>query len=217
MAGLAAQRRKNGLAASVLDIGMLYGIGYINRTDGAEIYNNLKNQGYTPISERDIHCMFIEAIEAGKPTSVANCQLTTGLQRFSLTDDHPLAWHFDPRFSHHTIFSQNSSEFDKSGSAQTVQDLIRESQSLESVTQTIRESFAAQLESMLRLEAGTVNTEKSIIDLGVDSLVAVEVRSWFLKEVGKDMPVLKVLGGASIAARKWSLFQCICYSIIHFN
>jgi hypothetical protein len=202
MAGLAAQRRKGGLAASVLDIGMLYGIGYINRIDGAEIYNNLKNQGYTPISERDIHCMFIEAIAAGKPGSIANSQLTTGLQRFSLTDDHPLAWHFDPRFSHHTISSQDSADMDKSGSAQTVQDLIRESQSLESVAQTIRESFATQLESMLRLEAGTVNTEKSIIDLGVDSLVAVEVRSWFLKEVGKDMPVLKVLGGASIAACK---------------
>ncbi|QKX63146.1 uncharacterized protein TRUGW13939_10315 [Talaromyces rugulosus] len=200
MAGLAAQRRKGGLAASVLDIGMLYGIGYINRIDGAEIYNNLKNQGYTPISERDIHCMFIEAIAAGKRGSIANSQLTTGLQRFSLTDDHPLAWHFDPRFSHHTISSQDSADVDKSGSAQTVQDLIRESQSLESVAQTIRESFATQLESMLRLEAGTVNTEKSIIDLGVDSLVAVEVRSWFLKEVGKDMPVLKVLGGASIAA-----------------
>ena len=31
----------------------------------------------------------------------------------------------------------------------------------------------------------------------MDSLVAVEVRTWFQIELGVDMPVLKVLGGAS--------------------
>lgn len=36
-------------------------------------------------------------------------------------------------------------------------------------------------------------------ELGVDSLVAVDIRSWFLKEVLVDLPVLKILGGASIA------------------
>ena len=37
------------------------------------------------------------------------------------------------------------------------------------------------------------------MELGVDSLVAVEVRTWFLKELQTDMPVLKILGGASVA------------------
>lgn len=35
--------------------------------------------------------------------------------------------------------------------------------------------------------------------MGVDSLVAVEVRSWFLKELAVDVPVMTILGGASIA------------------
>lgn len=35
-------------------------------------------------------------------------------------------------------------------------------------------------------------------ELGIDSLVAVEVRSWFLRETLVDMPVLKILGGASV-------------------
>lgn len=38
-----------------------------------------------------------------------------------------------------------------------------------------------------------------LLELGVDSLVAVEVRSWFLKELQVDIPVLKVVGGASVA------------------
>jgi acyl carrier protein len=36
-----------------------------------------------------------------------------------------------------------------------------------------------------------------LIDLGVDSLVGVELRTWLLKELSVDMPVLKILGGAS--------------------
>lgn len=38
----------------------------------------------------------------------------------------------------------------------------------------------------------------SLANLGIDSLIAVEVRSWFLKELNVDVPVLKVIGGASI-------------------
>jgi len=40
--------------------------------------------------------------------------------------------------------------------------------------------------------------EKGADDLGIDSLVAVSLRSWFLKELNIDMPVMKILGGASI-------------------
>ncbi|KAF1730572.1 Nonribosomal peptide synthetase 14 [Beauveria bassiana] len=199
MAGLAAQRRKRGLVASVIDIGMVYGIGYINRIDGGEIYSNLKKQGYLSISEQDMHTMFIEAIAAGKTSSGTTPELITGLQRFNLMDEKPLHWHSDPRFSHHTVFSDALTHTESPGLAQTIKDLITESSSVEAVAETISVSFAAQMELMLQLKPGSANRESPIIDLGVDSLVAVEVRSWFLKEVGKDMPVLKVLGGSSIA------------------
>lgn len=207
MAGLAAQRRKRGLAATVLDIGMLYGIGYINRTDGAEIYRNLRRQGYWPISERDLHGMIVEAIAAGRPGSATSSQLTTGLQRFGRPGEELLPWHVDPRFSHYMeVDSAGASTAATSGNVQSVQELLRDSQSLEDIAQTLRDSFAMQLESMLHLTPGTVNKDSPIIDLGVDSLVAVEVRSWFLKHVEKDMPVLKVLGGGSIASCMFLFF-----------
>lgn len=45
----------------------------------------------------------------------------------------------------------------------------------------------------------SISDDTPLIDLGMDSLVAVEVRSWFMKELGVDMPVLKILGGAAAA------------------
>ena len=37
------------------------------------------------------------------------------------------------------------------------------------------------------------------MDQGADSLVAVDIRAWFLLELGFDVPTLKILGGGSIA------------------
>lgn len=36
-------------------------------------------------------------------------------------------------------------------------------------------------------------------ELGLDSLVAVDIRSWFVKELSVEMPVLKILGGFTVA------------------
>lgn len=208
MAGLAAQRRNRGAAGSVLDIGMLYGIGYINRVEGAEIYNNLRKQGYRPISEQDMHHMFLETILAGRPNSDEDPELVTGLQRFSLTDRQPLHWHYNPKFSHHTLTAANSLETDTKVSAISVKAQLRQTSSAEDAAATLRRCFAAQLESMLQLPAGSVNQDVPIIELGVDSLVAVEIRSWFIKEVDKDMPVLKVLGGSTLADRTECPVRC---------
>ena len=199
MAGLAAQRRKRGLAASVLDIGMLYGIGYINRVNGAEIYNNLRKQGYRPISEQDIHHMFIESILAGRPHSGQDPELTTGLQRFSTSDKKPLHWHFNPKFSHHTVESGNLLEEETGLVIQSVKQQLRATSSVEQASEVLLRSFAASLELMLQLPPNGISKDVPIIELGVDSLVAVEIRTWFMKEVGKDVPVLQVLGGSSVA------------------
>lgn len=43
-----------------------------------------------------------------------------------------------------------------------------------------------------------ISEETPLIDLGVDSLVAVEIRTWFSTELGMDVAVLKILGGSSI-------------------
>lgn len=52
---------------------------------------------------------------------------------------------------------------------------------------------------ILRTSDQAIDHDAALIELGVDSLVAVEVRSWFLKELKVDIPVLKVIGGTSLA------------------
>lgn len=43
-----------------------------------------------------------------------------------------------------------------------------------------------------------ISEKVTLVEQGVDSLMAVEVRSWFIKELDVDIPVLKILGGMSV-------------------
>ena len=60
------------------------------------------------------------------------------------------------------------------------------------------DAFIANLKSSLNLSSDdSVDYNTPLIELGLDSLVAVGIRTWFLQEIKVDMPVMKILGGAS--------------------
>ncbi|KAL2174089.1 polyketide synthase [Thermothelomyces heterothallicus CBS 202.75] len=127
MNGLAASRRRRGLPGSVLNIGVIYGLGFLHREKGS-LYQGLEREGYPPISERDIHHMFVEAIVAGKPAGTGRQQqaeeevydITTGLRRFPASSP-SLHWHHDPRFGHLTRRDDHDDDDDVfSGAPRTV-------------------------------------------------------------------------------------------------
>ncbi len=61
------------------------------------------------------------------------------------------------------------------------------------------ESFLARLRQILAVGADDpIDELVTLVEQGVDSLMAVEVRTWFLKELDVDIPVLKILGGSSV-------------------
>lgn len=50
----------------------------------------------------------------------------------------------------------------------------------------------------MRPEDGAISPSTSLIELGIDSLVAVDMRIWFTRELDLDLPILKLLGGATV-------------------
>lgn len=227
MNGLAAQRRRRGLAASALNIGVIYGLGLLAREDRQSTYSGLERDGYPPISERDLHHMFMEAIEAGRrhrpdafvPVPVTDGQqeqgpgeLTTGLGRYRVDDPRPMHWHLDRRFCHFTVDdkaaeekSNDGREGGTGGLKHTLKDLIKSADSAEEVADVLLAAFLRRVEAILQHPAGSVgNGEVSFVDLGVDSLAAVEIRNWVYKAVGQDVPVMKILGSSSIQKCKLS-------------
>ena len=58
--------------------------------------------------------------------------------------------------------------------------------------------MVSKLQVALQTPADLEIGSQSADALGIDSLVAVDLRSWFMKQLNVDMPVLKILSGASI-------------------
>lgn len=204
MNGLAANRRQRGLAGSVLNIGVIYGLGLLAR-ERQDIYLGLEREGYPPISERDIHHMFLEAIVAGRPVPGQIRDLTTGLARYRVNDPNPLHWHRDRRFCHFTVDDddEDGTSLQQTGASETnLRELIDAAMSAEEVAGLLLEHFYHHLKALLQLSDDSLSADSHIIELGVDSLMAVEMRNWFYKRVGSDVPVMKILQPQSISECK---------------
>ncbi|EAW16804.1 putative hybrid NRPS/PKS enzyme [Aspergillus fischeri NRRL 181] len=202
LSGLAANRRKKGLAASVLHIGLVTDVGYVARK-GQAMEERLRRLFFLPLSESDIHHAMAQTILTSPPHSTRQHEIILGLEPFvdSLNATKRPPWEHNPKFSHYVSrpLVDGSPAATTSEAAADVKQLLRSAVSAETVTPIVQEAFARKLESMMQLPANSVNLNVPLIDLGCDSLLAIEIRRWFIKEVGIDVPVLKVLSGDTTA------------------
>ncbi|KAL6232485.1 hypothetical protein BDW75DRAFT_242951 [Aspergillus navahoensis] len=198
MTSVAAKRKKQGLVGSVLDIGMVLGIGYVSQTGIYE--STLRKFNYMPISEPKFHVMFTEAIVAGRPEhKEAPAEIITGLHRIAESahgSGNQAFWSGNPRFSHYTLREDAGPER-ATTAVVALKRQLAEVEDLAEATQVVSDGFRAKLGRVLQVAPEQINPAQPLINLGVDSLMAVEVRSWFLKEIDVDVPVLRILGGAS--------------------
>ncbi|KAL1618817.1 putative Hybrid PKS-NRPS biosynthetic cluster [Neofusicoccum ribis] len=198
MEALGLQRRKRGLAASILGISSLVGIGYVERAENFDAEYFAKS-GYRNISEQDLHMLFAEAIVRGRPGEKENHEIITGIVPTYADQDSKAGYLQDIKFSHLALERSQARNDGDAGASVPVRIQLQTAVTKEEVLDIMQAGFVARIKKVLRIPAeDEFSLTASLVEQGVDSLVAVEVRSWFLKEVDVDMPVLKVLGGASI-------------------
>ncbi|KAK8102502.1 hypothetical protein PG984_015648 [Apiospora sp. TS-2023a] len=200
MAALAAQRRRKGLAASVIHIGYVTDVGYFMRKDQSS-RDFIGRMGFAPLSETDIHHAFAEAVLAGKPGNKndnRSCEVGVGME--PLEEGREPAWFTDPRFSHYLPTADvNEKKDGPQYGRDDIKKQVQDAEAEDEVVAVVQEALCAKIETMLQLPTGSVDTDSLLTQLGIDSLVAVEIRAWFLKNIGIDVPVVKILGRSSVA------------------
>ncbi|TQN66916.1 Hybrid PKS-NRPS synthetase apdA [Colletotrichum shisoi] len=185
MAGLAADRRRRGLAGSVVDVGMISDIGCVTRRDPI-VAKRLRSMCVLALCEAEVHVMFAEGIldnDAERPF-----------------------WASEPRFGFYVrdkrdaAAAETSAGGSSSSLVEDVQAAIRAASSgdEEAVLDKVRQAFAQRLESLLQLPPGAgAKMDLPLVSLGLDSLLAMEVQTWFRRVVGADVSVLQILSGAT--------------------
>lgn len=63
----------------------------------------------------------------------------------------------------------------------------------------------------------SLDVNSSLVDQGIDSLVAIDIREWFSRELEVDMPVIKILGGSSISALLEDSLQYIPKTVLDLS
>ncbi|KAL0936841.1 hybrid pks-nrps [Colletotrichum truncatum] len=196
MAGLAADRRRRGLAGSVIDVGMISDTGYVTRQDPI-VAKKLRSMCVLALCEAEVHTMFIEGILAGRPGFSSHSELIAGLAISDNEAERPF-WAPEPRFGFY-VKDKRDSGTDSSGPS-ILEDLraaLESARDEKTVHRKVLEAFSQRLESLLQLPQGSAKMDLPLVSLGLDSLLAMEVQTWFRKVLGTEVSVLQILSGAS--------------------
>ncbi|KAL7781092.1 polyketide synthase [Trichoderma afarasin] len=163
-----------GVAASIIDIAFLLGVGFVDRN--LEQYeDHLKKFGYMRISEPEFH----------GPTSKEDPEIIIGI------GEEPNApWYSNPRFATYVRHESNEEDSDnqQAQSSQSVKGRLAAAKNSEDALAILQGACAEKLAMILQVHADVIDHSTPLL-----------IRSWFLKEVNVDMPVLKILSGASLA------------------
>ncbi|KAK2740853.1 hybrid nrps pks [Colletotrichum kahawae] len=208
-----AARRARGLAASTVDLSTVFGVGYFANAGATSLHTvhaNLRGFNTLAIGEGDVLDAFHEAILRGPPDASATGDVIVGLgSETAVALDQPpvsAAWHKDPRFGHFT--ARAGQRFDDraasgttggvSDMAKNVRERLSKTTTEEERLATLSSCFSAQIQDTMQLSSSSLRADVPLMDLGIDSLVAVDLRAWFFKELEVTVPVLSILNGESV-------------------
>ncbi|KAG9600419.1 hypothetical protein KCU77_g3232, partial [Aureobasidium melanogenum] len=178
---LRSNRRERGLGGSAMSFGAISGVGYVERRSGdIDPSQKTSNLSYAPVSEWDYHQFFPEAVLASPPDSGRNFEI--------------------PVFAYYRRVKTDASAEQSDKRQVSVRAQLKEQTTEKGVQKVLLDRFTSGICTMLHIseDESRVTPEIGLTELGIDSLIAVESRSWFQSELDLDMPVLKILSGASI-------------------
>lgn len=187
-----------------LDLPIIRGVGYVE--ERPELLDHLRTMGWAFMEENefhatlDYHCRPVDGA-----VSLVRSQV---LPRFWLPQQtasagHELpAWRLDPLFSHLAVSSStmatNSGAADTKKAANYVA-LLSAAKSQEDAEKVVLEALLIKLSRVLSVDVSNLDAGKPLHAYGVDSLVAVELRSWIAKELKADVSVFDMTNASSIS------------------
>ena len=205
MDALAHHRIANGEKAVSLDVGWM-------KSEGVVAENKYLERGFEaagflmPISQRELFALLDHYCDPTlEPLTPASCQKVIGLESPGATRakgaDEP-DWMRRPTFSHmHQIgASQATSSANDAEKAVDFSALLGSASSLEEASAVVVDGLTRKLAKALSIPREDIETAKPLHAYGVDSLLAVELRNWFAKEMGANVAIFDIMGAASFEA-----------------
>lgn len=191
-------RRSKGLAGITMNVGVVHDVGAV--AEDETLSRVLDRLGYEPITETELFYQIEEAVSApvswepSRPGIQAH-QILTGinLQRKDV---------FWAKRSISVPLYDNLDLADgsggSSGASQNLMAQLRLAEDAEERERIFLAALIIKISKVLGTTADNIKPQNPLSTYGLDSIVAVEFRKWFAKEVVVDVPLFDILSAQSI-------------------
>ncbi|KAK1975195.1 beta-ketoacyl synthase domain-containing protein [Colletotrichum cereale] len=199
---LARRLAARGVNAVSIDLPIVEGVGYV--AEKPELWDHLRSTGWTHISEDEFHAVLdYHCRPADEPMEASRAQVIPRLwlpRETAVEGYQTQSWGDDPLFSHlqHTGHDDGG-KTDETNKALNHRALLQGAASWEEAESVVLDALLLKIARMLSIEAANLETSRPLHAYGIDSLTAVELRSWLMKELGAEVTVFDITNNSSIS------------------
>ncbi|KAH6677568.1 putative lovastatin nonaketide synthase [Halenospora varia] len=188
---LAHHRRNKGLNATSINLSAVSGIGHL--AENAESYDMRNPAMKMQINEKEIHHIFLAAIAGKSHDKPVPAQLTTGIIGGEVLRSlmESAAWARDSKFM--LLRKADGQSSSGSGTDDPTREAFIGAESLPEAAGVVETALVSRLAKALFISPEDINIEQPLHAYGVDSLIAVEIRNWILKELKSEISILDIL------------------------
>lgn len=203
-------RNKQGLPAVSIDLGKVVDVGIIAEDSAAR--KSVEDTLTRALYKEDVFTAVRLAVEKPLQEIMLAGSTMVGIPPWTPEADPTLR---SPMFCRYRraaqVKSKTPTEREKAiASSSSVRTRVSEARTPAEGTEILYEALKYKCSSLLNISVEQFQPGNSLIDYGLDSLVAVELRKWLLREVDVAIPVLDLMGvGVSISELSQKLVRQI--------
>ncbi|KIX08677.1 uncharacterized protein Z518_03334 [Rhinocladiella mackenziei CBS 650.93] len=196
----AQYRKSQGLACTAIDLGAMDGVGYLS--ENQDLLRKMQDTGWRVVQEAELH----EGLEVAMTTPARDSFLLGISRSVPLSSPDSNGWlRRDARMAvYHTVGSGASKASSANDGLRSFLKSVKNDpnvlKSTESVNFLAVEIGRKLFSLLLKPEDGEIGIKMNTADLGLDSLIAMELRSWWKLNFGFDITVLEMLSIGNLEA-----------------
>ncbi|KAJ2987772.1 hypothetical protein NUW58_g4325 [Xylaria curta] len=196
MLSLVANRKRRGLAGSILNFGMLVDVGYVARADrstGSNVEEWLRTDGLIALSEADFHHVILQGIAVGRPKSPTS-EVIMGVETFYDKGQLPRPRWVDTAALSHLVRRVSKTLEGDTPSSGSHQSQLENANTVEEAIPPITELLSQKIKSIIHVSLDSIHPDEPLSRLGIDSINAIEIRKWIWDRLRVEISMVKILG-----------------------